>query len=128
MSINSALEIDLTGQICADSIGSKIYSGFGGQIDFVRGASLSKGGRGVIALPSTAAGGKLSRITTTLSEGAGVVTSRAHVHYVATEYGIVNLRGRSLRERARDLINIAHPDFREELNQQAFEKLHINLN
>ncbi|WP_028467778.1 acetyl-CoA hydrolase/transferase family protein [Neptunomonas japonica] len=128
MSINSAIQVDLTGQVCADSMGTKIYSGFGGQIDFVRGASLSEGGRGVIALPSTAAGGSISRITTTLSAGAGVVTTRAHVHYIATEYGVVSLRGRSLRERTKDLINIAHPDFREELNREAFEKLHLSLN
>ena len=128
MSINSAIQVDLTGQVSADSMGTKIYSGFGGQIDFVRGASLSEGGRGVIALPSTAAGGSISRITTTLSDGAGVVTTRAHVHYIATEYGVVSLRGRSLRERARDLIERAHPDFREELNREAFEKLHLNLN
>jgi len=128
MSINSAIQVDLTGQVSADSMGTKIYSGFGGQIDFVRGASLSEGGRGVIALPSTAAGGSISRITTTLNDGAGVVTTRAHVHYVATEYGIVSLRGRSLRERTRDLIEIAHPDFREELNREAFEKLHLSFN
>lgn len=128
MSINSAIQVDLTGQVSADSMGTKIYSGFGGQIDFVRGASLSKGGRGVIAVPSTAAGGKISRITTTLNEGAGVVTTRAHVHYIATEYGVVNLRGRTLRERARDLIEIAHPDFREELNREAFEKLNLSFN
>ncbi len=128
MSINSAIQVDLTGQVSADSMGTKIYSGFGGQIDFVRGASLSEGGRGVIALPSTAAGGTISRIATTLSDGAGVVTTRAHVHYIATEYGIVSLRGRTLRERARDLIEIAHPNFREALNKEAFEKLHLNLN
>ncbi len=128
MSINSALQVDLTGQVSADSMGTRIYSGFGGQIDFVRGASLSEGGRGVIALPSTTAGGSLSRITATLTEGAGVVTTRAHVHYIATEYGIVGLRGRTLRERTRDLIEIAHPDFREQLNREAYEKLHLNLN
>mgnify|MGYP000182739312 FL=1 len=128
MSINSAIQVDLTGQVSADSMGTKIYSGFGGQIDFVRGASLSEGGRGVIALPSTAAGGTISRIATTLSDGAGVVTTRAHVHYIATEYGIVSLRGRTLRERARALIEIAHPNFREALNKEVFEKLHLNLN
>ena len=128
MSINSALQIDLSGQVSADSMGTKIYSGFGGQVDFVRGASLSEGGRGVIALPSTAARGKVSRITTTLSDGAGVVTSRAHVHYIATEYGVIDLRGSSLRERAKNLIEIAHPDFREALNQEAFEKLHLRFN
>lgn len=128
MSINSAIQVDLTGQVSADSMGTKIYSGFGGQIDFVRGASLSEGGRGVIALPSTAAGGSISRITSTLNEGAGVVTTRAHVHYIATEFGVVSLRGRSLRERTRDLIEIAHPDFREELNREAYEKLQLSLN
>lgn len=128
MSINSAIQVDLTGQVSADSMGTKIYSGFGGQIDFVRGASLSEGGRGVIALPSTAAGGKISRITTTLNDGAGVVTTRAHAHYIATEYGVVSLRGRTLRERARDLIEIAHPDFREQLNRETFEKLKLSLN
>jgi acyl-CoA hydrolase len=127
-SINSALQIDVSGQICADSIGTSIYSGVGGQIDFVRGASLSQGGRAVIALPSTAAGGRVSRIVPILSEGAGVVTTRANAHYVATEYGIVNLRGRSLRERARGLIDIAHPHFREQINQQVFELWGLNLN
>ena len=121
MAINSALQVDISGQICADSLGTKIYSGVGGQMDFIRGAGLSEGGRSVIALPSTAAGGKVSRIATVLSPGAGVVTTRAHVHYIVTEYGIANLRGRSLRERARDLIAIAHPDFREQLCQETFD-------
>ncbi|MEZ9196654.1 acetyl-CoA hydrolase/transferase family protein [Shewanella sp. 10N.286.54.B9] len=121
MAINSALQVDISGQICADSLGTKIYSGVGGQMDFIRGAGLSDGGRSVIALPSTAAGGKVSRIATVLSPGAGVVTTRAHVHYIVTEYGIANLRGRSLRERARDLIAIAHPDFREQLCQETFD-------
>ncbi|CUS47713.1 MAG: Acetyl-CoA hydrolase [Idiomarinaceae bacterium HL-53] len=121
MSINSALQIDLSGQVCADSLGTKIYSGVGGQMDFVRGASLSQGGRSVIALPATAAGGKVSRITSLLSPGAGVVTTRAHVHYVVTEYGIANLRGRSMRERAKALIGIAAPQFRESLTRDFFQ-------
>ncbi|MGL4446133.1 MAG: acetyl-CoA hydrolase/transferase family protein [Shewanella sp.] len=121
MAINSALQVDLTGQVCADSIGTKIYSGVGGQMDFIRGAGLSEGGRAVIALPSTAAGGTISRIASVLSAGAGVVTTRAHVHYIVTEYGAANLRGRSLRERAQALIAIAHPDFREQLSRDAFE-------
>ena len=121
MAINSALQVDISGQVCADSIGTKIYSGVGGQMDFVRGAGLSEGGRSVIALPSTAGGGTMSRIVSVLSPGAGVVTTRANVHYIVTEYGIANLRGRSLRERARDLIAIAHPDFREQLCKQTHE-------
>jgi len=121
MAINSALQVDISGQICADSLGTRIYSGVGGQMDFIRGAGLSEGGRSVIALPSTAAGGKVSRIATVLSPGAGVVTTRAHVHYIVTEYGIANLRGRSLRERARMLIDIAHPNFREQLCKETFE-------
>ncbi|MPY26827.1 acetyl-CoA hydrolase/transferase family protein [Shewanella sp. YLB-07] len=121
MAINSALQIDISGQICADSLGTKIYSGVGGQMDFIRGAGLSEGGRSVIALPSTASGGKVSRIATVLSPGAGVVTTRAHVHYIVTEYGCVNLRGRSLIERARALIDIAHPDFREQLCRETFD-------
>ncbi|PTA50609.1 4-hydroxybutyrate CoA-transferase [Shewanella morhuae] len=121
MAINSALQVDLSGQVCADSIGTKIYSGVGGQMDFIRGAGLSEGGRSVIALPSTAVGGSISRIASVLSPGAGVVTTRAHVHYIVTEYGVANLRGRSLRERAQALIAIAHPDFREQLSKDAFE-------
>lgn len=115
VSINSAIQIDLSGQVCADSIGNQVYSGFGGQVDFVTGAQLSKGGRSIIALPSTALRGKQSRIVTMLSPGAGVVTSRAQVEHIVTEYGIASLRGCSLRERAKKLINIAHPDFREAL-------------
>lgn len=120
VSINSALQVDLSGQICADSLGTKIYSGVGGQMDFVRGASLSDGGRAIIALPSTAAGGTVSRISSLLSPGAGVVTTRAHAHYIVTEYGVANLRAKSLTERARALINIAAPQFREQLAQAAF--------
>lgn len=119
--INAAIEIDLTGQVCADSIGRKIYSGIGGQMDFIRGAALSKNGKAIIALPSTAAGGKVSRIVPTLKEGAGVVTTRGHVHYVVTEYGIANLHGLNLRQRAEALISIAHPDFRAELRRQVSE-------
>jgi 4-hydroxybutyrate CoA-transferase len=116
--INAALEIDLTGQVCADSMGSRMYSGIGGQMDFIRGAALSKGGKPIIALPSTAAKGTVSRITALLKPGAGVVTTRGHVHYVATEYGVVNLHGLNLRQRAEALISIAHPDFRGELRRE----------
>jgi acetyl-CoA hydrolase len=116
--INSAIEVDLTGQVCADSIGSRIYSGIGGQVDFVRGASRSKGGKAIIALPSTAKGG-LSRIVPTLKEGAGVVTSRGDIHYVVTEYGVASLHGKSVHERACELIAIAHPDHRAELKRFA---------
>jgi acyl-CoA hydrolase len=113
--INSALEIDLSGQVCADSIGHRIYSGIGGQMDFVRGAALSAGGKAIIALPSTAAGGRVSRIVRELKPGAGVVTTRGHVQWVVTEYGAVDLRGKTLRERAALLASIAHPEFRWEL-------------
>lgn len=115
VAINSAIEIDLSGQVVADSMGFRIYSGIGGQMDFVRGAALSPGGKPIIALPSTAAKGQVSRIVTSIQEGAGVVTTRGHVHWVATEYGAVDLFGKSLRERAQALISIAHPDFRGEL-------------
>jgi acyl-CoA hydrolase len=118
--INSAIEIDLTGQVCADSIGSRMYSGVGGQMDFMRGAALAEEGRAIIALPSTAAGGKVSRITTALKEGAGVTTTRSHVRTVVTEYGVAELFGQSFCERADRLIAIAHPDFRDEL--RAFAK------
>ena len=115
VSINSALEVDLTGQVCADSIGHLPYSGVGGQVDFTRGAARSKGGLPIIALPSTAKQGKISRIVRTLKPNAGVVTSRADVHYVVTEFGVAYLHGKNLRQRAEALIQIAHPDFREEL-------------
>lgn len=118
VAINSALQIDLTGQVCADSIGHRIYSGIGGQMDFIRGAARSKGGKPIIALPATAAGGKVSRIAYELSPGAGVVTTRGHVHWVVTEYGAVNLHGKTFKERADLLIGIAHPDFRAELRRQ----------
>jgi acetyl-CoA hydrolase len=119
VAINSALAIDITGQVCSDSIGRSIYSGFGGQVDFIRGASRSKGGKPIIALPSTAKGGSLSRIVDTLPEGAGVVTTRADVHYVVTEHGVASLHGKSLRERALALISVADPQFREELTAAA---------
>lgn len=122
VAVNSAIEVDLTGQVCSDSIGTYIYSGFGGQVDFIRGAARSRGGRPVIALPSTAKGGGLSRIVPHLKEGAGVVTSRADVHYVVTEHGVANLFGKNLRERAEALIAIAHPDFRDDLERAAKER------
>lgn len=118
--INSAIEVDLTGQVCADSIGHRIYSGVGGQMDFIRGASLSEGGKPIIALPSTTKHGE-SKIVPVLKSGAGVVTTRAHVHYVVTEYGVANLYGKTLTERAKLLTEIAHPDHRESLERAAFE-------
>lgn len=117
VAINSAIEVDLTGQVCADSIGAQFYSGIGGQVDFMRGAARSRGGKPVIALPSTARRGEVSRIVAQLQPGAGVVTSRGDVHYVVTEYGIAALHGKTIRERARALIAIAHPSFREELER-----------
>jgi len=123
VAINSAIEIDLTGQVCADSIGSKLYSGVGGQLDFIYGASRSQGGVPIIALPSTAK--NFSRIVAILKPGAGVVTTRNHVHYVVTEYGVADLYGKTIRQRAKSLINIAHPDYREELNRQARELHYI---
>jgi len=122
VAINSAISIDLTGQVCADSIGTRVYSGFGGQLDFIRGAARSEGGVPIIALPSTAKDGKLSRLVDTLAPGSGVVTTRADVHFVVTEYGIADLFGRSIRERARSLIDIAHPDFRDQLERTATER------
>ena len=119
VAINSAIEVDITGQVCADSIGTRIYSGFGGQVDFIRGAAQSKGGKPIIALPSSAKNDTLSKIVPTLQLGAGVVTTRADVHYVVTEYGVANLHGKNLRERAKILINIAHPNFRPMLEQEA---------
>jgi 4-hydroxybutyrate CoA-transferase len=116
--INSAIEVDLTGQICADSIGTQMYSGVGGQMDFMRGAAQSEKGKPIIALPSQTGRG-VSRIVSTLNTGAGVVTTRAHVHYVVTEYGSVNLHGKNLRQRAKALIDIAHPSHRERLSYEA---------
>ncbi|MCS6821374.1 MAG: 4-hydroxybutyrate CoA-transferase [Microscillaceae bacterium] len=120
VAINSAIEVDLTGQVCADSIGTNIYSGVGGQMDFIRGAALSQGGKPIIALPSVTSKGE-SRITTVLKPGAGVVTTRAHVHYVVTEYGVAYLYGKTIRERVKALIQIAHPNHRERLEREAFE-------
>ena len=119
VAINSALSVDITGQVCADSIGCSIYSGFGGQVDFIRGAARSKGGKPIIAMPSTARTGTVSRICDVLSEGSGVVTTRADVHYVVTEYGVASLFGKSLNERAKELIAIAHPDFQQDLKAAA---------
>jgi 4-hydroxybutyrate CoA-transferase len=119
--INSALQIDLTGQVCADSIGTSMYSGFGGQVDFVRGARRALGGKAIIALPSTAKGGQVSRISPTITLGGGVVTNRADVQYVATEYGVVDLHGMNMKDRVKALISIAHPDFRADLEKQAHE-------
>jgi acyl-CoA hydrolase/RimJ/RimL family protein N-acetyltransferase len=125
VAINGAIEVDLTGQVVADSIGYQFYSGIGGQVDFIRGASLSKGGKPIIALPSTTSNGTVSKITACLSEGSGVVTSRGDVHYVVTEYGIAPLRGKSIRERALELIKIAHPKFRDELLAQARTRFRV---
>lgn len=122
ISINSALEVDLTGQVCADSIGTSFYSGVGGQLDFVRGASRSKDGMSFIALPSTAKNNTLSRIVPTLKTGAGVTTTRNDVHYIATEFGVADMYGRTINERVHALVNIAHPDFREELMRFAREQ------
>jgi acyl-CoA hydrolase len=122
VAINSAIEVDLTGQVVADSIGGRFYSGVGGQMDFVRGAALAPGGKAIIALPSTTRDGGTSRIVPTLREGAGVVTTRAHVQYVVTEWGVAYLRGKSIRERARQLIWVSHPKFREDLERHARER------
>ncbi|HXF85384.1 MAG TPA: acetyl-CoA hydrolase/transferase C-terminal domain-containing protein [Anaerolineales bacterium] len=124
VAINSAIEVDLTGQVCADSIGPKLYSGVGGQLDFIYGASRSKGGVPIIALPSTTTlkdGTRVTRIVAMLKQGAGVVTTRNHVRYIVTEYGVADLYGKTIRQRARQLINIAHPDFRADLEKQAKE-------
>jgi 4-hydroxybutyrate CoA-transferase len=121
IAINSALEVDLTGQVCADSIGHQFYSGVGGQVDFIRGAARSKGGKPIIAVPSTAKNGEVSRIVWQLKPGAGVVTTRNDVHYIVTEYGGAYLHGKTIRERALALIDIAHPDFRQQLEEKAYE-------
>ncbi|PJZ52962.1 acetyl-CoA hydrolase/transferase family protein [Leptospira adleri] len=122
--INSAVEVDLTGQVCADTIGTRQFSGVGGQMDFIRGASLSEGGKPIIALPSATAKGE-SRIVSLLKPGADVVTTRAHVHYIVTEYGVANLYGKNLRQRAKALIEIAHPDHRERLEKEARERFKV---
>ena len=120
VAINSAIEVDVTGQVCADSIGSKMYSGVGGQMDFIRGASLSEGGKAIIALPSVTRKG-ISRIVPALKPGAGVVTTRAHIHYVVTEYGVANLYGKTIQERVKALVEIAHPDHRESIDRAYFD-------
>lgn len=125
VAINSAIEIDITGQVCSDSIGTRIFSGIGGQVDFIRGAAHSEGGKPIIALPSITKDGDVSRIVPELKPGAGVVTSRGDVHYVVTEYGVAHLFGKSLKERAYELIKIAHPKFHDELKKYAKETRHI---
>lgn len=120
VAINSAIEVDVTGQVCADSIGKDIYSGVGGQMDFIRGASLSEGGKAIIALPSITNKG-ISRIVPFLKQGAGVVTTRAHVQYIVTEYGVANLYGKTIKQRIKELVNIAHPDFRESIERSYFD-------
>jgi 4-hydroxybutyrate CoA-transferase len=122
VAINSAIQVDLTGQVCADSLGTKFYSGFGGQVDFIRGASRSEGGKPIIALPATAKDDTISRIATQLNPGAGVTTSRGDVHFVVTEFGVADLHGRTVRERVKALINIAHPNFREGLERYAIQQ------
>jgi acyl-CoA hydrolase len=125
VAINSALQIDLTGQVCADSIGTKFYSGIGGQVDFIRGASMSPGGKPIVAMPSTAKNGEVSRIVASLDQGAGVVTSRGDVQYVVTEHGVVDLQCLSIRDRAMALISIAHPNFRAELLDAGKERHYV---
>ena len=125
VAINSAIEIDITGQVCSDSIGQKFYSGFGGQLDFIRGASRSEGGKPIIALPSTTKDSKISKIVPFLKPGAGVITTRGDVHYVVTEYGSVQLFGKPVSERVKALISIAHPDFRDKLSEYAKENKYI---
>lgn len=127
VAINSAIQIDLTGQVCADSIGHRIFSGIGGQMDFIRGAALSPGGKPIIALPARAMGGKVSRIVSELTAGAGVVTTRGHCHWVVTEYGAVNLHGKTLRERGEALISIAHPDFQAALRSDLAKLRHFPM-
>lgn len=128
VAISSAIEVDLTGQVCADSIGDRFYSGFGGQTDFMRGAARSDGGKPIIALPSVTSDGKLSRIVTRLKPGAGVVTTRADAHYVVTEYGVAQLHGKTVRERTLALISIAHPKFRDDLMREARERRLVHPN
>ena len=125
VAINSAIEIDLTGQVCSDSFGTKFYSGIGGQVDFIRGAAHSEEGKPIIALSSATKDLKYSKIVPTLKPGAGVVTSRGDIHYVITEYGVAQLFGKSVKERARALINIAHPKFRDGLTKFAKENYYI---
>ncbi len=127
VAINSAIEVDLTGQVCADSIGGRFYSGIGGQLDFIRGAARAAHGRPIIALPSTTADGKISRIVARLRPGAGVVTTRGDVYFIVTEYGIAALHGRTVRERAQSLLEVAHPSFREEIARDALETFGLRL-
>jgi len=124
IAINSALEVDLLGQVCADTLGPKQFSGVGGQLDFVRGARMSEGGKAIIALPSSAKGG-ISRIVSTLKTGAAVTTSRNDVDYVVTDFGIAALKGKTVKERMKALINIANPVFQDELAKKAYEIYHI---
>ncbi|MCT4625009.1 MAG: 4-hydroxybutyrate CoA-transferase, partial [Schleiferiaceae bacterium] len=124
ISINSAIEVDITGQVCADSIGTRFYSGVGGQMDFIRGASLSEDGKPIIALPSIT-NKNMTKIVPTLKKGAGVVTTRAHVHYVVTEHGIADLYGKSIKQRIKAMIGIAHPDHRESIERDAYEMYHL---
>jgi len=126
VAINSAIEIDVTGQVCADSIGTKLYSGVGGQMDFIRGASLSEGGKAIIAIPSQTNKG-ISRIVPFLKKGAGVVTTRAHIHYVVTEYGVANLYGKTIKQRIQDLIRIAHPNHRENIEREYYKQTKTSL-
>jgi acyl-CoA hydrolase len=122
--INSAIEVDLTGQVCADSIGTYQFSGIGGQMDFIRGAALSEGGKPIIALPSTTSKGE-SRIVPFLKKGAGVVTTRGHIHWIVTEFGAVNLFGMNMEQRAKALVGIAHPNHREQLEKESFQRFSI---
>jgi acetyl-CoA hydrolase len=125
VAINSAIEVDLTGQVCSDSIGTKLFSGFGGQLDFIRGAARSEGGKPIIALPSTAKDNTISKIVPFLKQGAGVVTSRGDVHYVVTEFGVAQLFGKCVRERVKELVKIAHPDFKESLMKYAVDNKYV---
>ena len=122
VSINSAIEVDVTGQVSADSIGTKIFSGVGGQVDFIYGSSLSKGGKSIIALTSTTVKGA-NKIVPFLKHGAGVVTTRAHVNYVVTEYGVANLFGKNIKQRVKAMVEIAHPNFREQIEREYYEAL-----
>jgi acetyl-CoA hydrolase len=125
VAINSAIEVDLTGQVCSDSIGTKMFSGFGGQLDFIRGAARSEGGKPIIALPSTAKNDCISKIVPFLKQGAGVVTSRGDVHYVVTEFGVAQLFGKCVRDRVKELVKIAHPNFREQLMKYAVDNKYV---
>ena len=127
ISINSCIEIDLSGQVCSETIGPKQFSGTGGQVDYIRGAALSESGKSILAMPSTAARGKVSRIVPYLAAGAAVTTSRNEVDYIVTEYGIAHLKGKTLRQRAENLIRIAHPDFRESLTEEFFRRFPLSL-